>query len=120
MLPPSLEADRIDKRGSEEEPIERQCIYSEIPNRSTNDLKAKITSLACNFSEILQTPSAKSEIPAEIFNGSTQEIRRIARGKSLGAIVVKADILQALSAELAKGFALEVATLCSFADYLHS
>lgn len=59
-----------------------------------------------NYSEILQTPSAKSEILAEIFDGSTQEIGRIAGGKSLGAIVMKADILQALSAELAKGIAL--------------
>ena len=59
-----------------------------------------------NYSEILQTPSAKSEILAEIFNGSTQEIERIVSGQSLGAIVVKGDILQALSAELAEGFTL--------------
>ncbi|MCR4337885.1 MAG: DUF1016 N-terminal domain-containing protein, partial [Candidatus Omnitrophica bacterium] len=56
-----------------------------------------------NYSEILQTVSAKSEILSEIFNGSTREIGRIVSGQSL---VLKADILQALSAELAKGFAL--------------
>jgi predicted nuclease of restriction endonuclease-like (RecB) superfamily/mono/diheme cytochrome c family protein len=54
----------------------------------------------------LQTPSAKSEILDKIFNGSVQEIGRTVSSQALKAMVVKPDILQALSTELASRFTL--------------